>query len=175
MILHFLRHAQAEPMHSGAHQHDRDRRLTPEGREIMKRAARGFLKTGMQFDRILSSPYPRALESAKIVSDVFGFKHEIHLSDNLVPEALFHKFRKELLNSWTEFNSLLIVTHQPFVSECISFFLTGKDAPIAIDMGTATLCTLEIDSSLNSFAILSSMVRAEAAAWMGEAAGLKKG
>ncbi len=175
MILHFLRHAQAEPIHSNNHHDDRSRVLTREGRETLRSAAKGYLKMGLEFDRILSSSYPRALESAQIVADVFQFEREIALTDNLTPDALFHKFRKELLTSWAQFKSILIVTHQPFVSECISCLLTGKDVPIALDMGTGTLCTLEIDTAFRGPAILSSMIRVEDAAWVGNDSLLKKG
>ena len=174
MILHFLRHAQAEPAHGVSH-NDRERVLTQEGRDTMRHAAQGFLKMGLDFDRILSSPYPRAVESAQIFADIFQFERQISLTDNLTPDALFHKFRKELLTDWSQFKSLLIVTHQPFVSECIAFFLTGTDIPLAVDMGTGTLCTVEIDKSLTGPGILVSMIRAEAAARMGGAPLLKKG
>lgn len=167
MILHFLRHAHAEPLLADNHHLDCERVLTRSGRETMRSAAQSFFKMGLKFEGILSSPYLRAVESAKIISDVFDFEKEIILSDNLVPDALFHKFRKEMLASWAQFKSVLIVTHQPFVSECISCLLTRKDAPIALDMGTGTLCTLEIDATFKGPAILSSMIRAEDAAWMG--------
>lgn len=162
MILHFLRHAQAAPAHPGGHA--RDRLLTQRGRESARPAAKGFVGLGVQIDALISSPYPRALETAKIVADIFQYKSEIQISDNLIPEALFHKFRKEFLESWTEYNAIMIVTHQPFVSECISYLLSGKDLPLAIDMGTASLCTLEVDPSLKGQAILSCMVKAEQAA-----------
>ncbi len=168
MILHFLRHAEAEQLDRRTHHHDRERLLTPEGRQKMQAAARGFLKSGIKFDRIISSPYPRAAETAQIVSDVFGYREEIAISEHLVPDALYHKFRKEFLASWTKYESLLIVTHQPFVSECISVLLTGKDDPLlSINMGTGTLCSLEIDSQWASPAILLSIVHTDQAALFG--------
>ena len=166
MILHFLRHAHAEALDSRIHKADCDRLLTPDGRDLMQRAAKGFLKVGVHFEMILSSPYPRAVETAKMIAEAFHFEKEIRLSENLIPEALYHKFRKEILDLKPSCNSILIVTHQPFVSESISFLLTGKDVPIAVDMGTGTLCTLEIDSALKGPAILSSMLKAEQAAFM---------
>ena len=165
MILHFLRHAQAELAHPGGH--DRERLLSRQGREVMRLAAKGFLNLGIQFDGVISSPYPRAIETAKIVADTYQFKQEIQTSENLIPEAFFHKFRKEFLESWVRFNALLVVTHQPFVSECISCLINERDLPLAIDMGTGTLCTLEVDPSLKGPAILSSMLKAEQAALMG--------
>ena len=167
MILHFLRHSQAEPSQSQNHHFDRERVLTQEGQKTMQLAAQGFKKMGVSFERIISSPYPRAMQTAQIVSDVYGYQREIIQTENLIPEALFHKFRKELLTSWTHFKSVLIVTHQPFVSECLSCFLTGKDVPIAVDMGTGTLCSLEIDASLKGPAILSAMIRADTAMLLG--------
>jgi len=168
VILHFLRHAQAEPLDPGKHQHDRERSLTSEGRQKMQLAARGFLKSGVKFEKILSSPYPRAVETAQIVSDIFSYSGEITLSEHLTPEALYHKFRKDFLTDWSALESVLIVTHQPFVSECISVLLTGRDDPLlSIDMGTGTLCSLEIDPRWTCPAILLSIVHADQAALFG--------
>lgn len=166
MIIHFLRHAQAEPFQPGKHDHDRDRLLTDVGRTQIQLAAKSFQKLGVQFDAVISSPYSRAVETAKIVADVFHFREAFQLTENLIPDAFYHKFRKEFLASWVSFNSILFVTHQPFVSECISCLLTGKDIPLAVDMGTGTLCTLEVDPALKGPAILHSMIRAEAIAGM---------
>ena len=141
--------------------------MTQQGREILRLAAKGFLNLGVQFDCIISSPYPRAIETARIFADIYQFKEEIQTSENLIPDALFHKFRKEFLGTWSDCNSILIVTHQPFVSECISCLLTGKDMPLAIDMGTGTLCTIEVDPSLKGQAILSFILKAEQAALLG--------
>jgi len=168
LILHFLRHAEAEALDRSKHHHDRERLLTSAGRQKMQQAARGFLKSGVKFDRVLSSPYPRAVETAQIVSDIFGYREGIALSEHLVPDALFHKFRTEFMASWTKYDSLLIVTHQPFVSECISVLLTGKDDPLlSINMGTGTLCSLEIDPHWASPAILLSIVHTDQAALFG--------
>jgi len=168
VILHFLRHAQAEQFNSRKHQHDRDRLLSPEGRQKMELAARGFLKSGVKFEKILSSPYPRAVETAQIVSDIFSYRNEVTLSEHLTPEALYHKFRKEFLAAWSKLESVLIVTHQPFVSECISVLLTGRDDPLlSINMGTGTLCSLEIDPQWTSPAILLSIVHTDQAALFG--------
>ncbi len=170
MILHFLRHANAEPFSRGTHHHDRERLLTQEGRVKMRLAAMGFLRLGVKFEKILSSPYPRAAETAQIVSDVFSYRDEITISEHLTPDALYHKFRKEFLDAWTKLDSVLIVTHQPFVSECISVLLTGRDDPlISINMGTGTLCSLEIDPKWASPAILLSMLHSDQAALLGNA------
>lgn len=168
MMLHFLRHAQAEPFNRRMHGQDRDRLLSQAGREQIRLAAQGFMKEGMRFDTLISSPYPRAVETAKIVADVFKFKKAIHFSENLIPEALYHKFRKEFLANWTKSNSVLIVTHQPFVSECISILLSGKEDPLlSVNMGTGALCSLEIDARWKSPAILSAMIPSEMASRMG--------
>ena len=166
MILHFLRHAQAENFDIERHQHDRDRALTAEGVEQIQMAAEGLSRMKLHFDQIISSPYQRAVQTAQTVANVFQFSRPVHLSENLAPDALFHRFRKEMLDLWTGFHSLLIVTHQPFVSECISCLLTGKDVPLAVDMGTSTLCSLEIDSFFKGPSILVSMITAGQAALM---------
>ncbi len=147
MILHFLRHAQAEVFNPQIHSHDSDRALTPEGRKMLHLAAQEFLKAGIQFDSVISSPYCRAVESAKIVTDVFQFKKQVNLSEHLTPEASIQKFREELLNKWSGLHAILFITHQPFVSACISDLLNKKKNFIGQDMGTGSLCTFEVDPS----------------------------
>ncbi len=164
MIIHFLRHAHAEPLDRKKHSDDQDRRLTDEGRKLIREAARGWIQCGIGFDRIFSSPYPRAAETAQIVADVYGHPSEIVHSEHLIPDAFFHKFRAEFLGSWYHLSRVLIKALQPFVWDCISVLLTGRDYPLAINMGTGSICTLEVDPAWKVPAILHGMLHAEQSA-----------
>jgi phosphohistidine phosphatase len=71
MKLLLLRHAIAVPSGTPGIPDD-ERRLTPEGRERFEVAARGLARIVARPDALLSSPLPRALETAEIAARAWG-------------------------------------------------------------------------------------------------------
>ena len=71
MPLYLMRHGRANP---GAD--DRARELTPDGRALVAREAAGMEAAGYVPSRIVSSPYPRALQTAEAVAARFGLPVE---------------------------------------------------------------------------------------------------
>lgn len=72
MKLYLCRHAQAEDTAAGGDAH---RALTSEGRREFKRVARGLAELKVQIDRIVTSPYLRAMETAEILAEQFSSGH----------------------------------------------------------------------------------------------------
>ena len=70
MKLYFLRHGKAEEQSNSGM--DSDRRLTEEGISEVKAEGEGLAALKLQFDLVLSSPYPRASETAAIVVKELG-------------------------------------------------------------------------------------------------------
>src|SRR2546422_7611941 len=68
MRIHLLRHAIAGPRDPRRYPADSDRPLTHEGRRKMARAARGMRALGLRFDLVLTSPFVRARQTARIVA-----------------------------------------------------------------------------------------------------------
>ena len=67
MLLYLVRHAIAFERDPQAWPDDRERPLTPEGRQRFRRAARGLRALGVQPDAVLSSRYVRAWQTAEIL------------------------------------------------------------------------------------------------------------
>jgi phosphohistidine phosphatase SixA len=63
-----MRHSIPEPSAAS----DRDRCLTVPGRERALLIGQGLAAMGVRFDRVLTSPYPRAAETAAIVAEAVG-------------------------------------------------------------------------------------------------------
>src|SRR5258705_5382967 len=63
--LYLMRHGLAAP---GAGMSDRERPLTPVGVREMECAAAGLASAGIRFDRIVSSPLVRAVQTARLVA-----------------------------------------------------------------------------------------------------------
>lgn len=86
MRLYILRHAIAEDRDENLYPDDSLRQLTEKGEKKMVKIAKHLKNMDVQIDLILTSPYVRAYETAKIVAKTFGIKKkQLVLSDHLTP------------------------------------------------------------------------------------------
>ena len=141
MELYFLRHADAAGQLTQDPAVDSKRPLTTQGVEDTRRAAQGMKRMSLSFDRIVSSPYRRALETAEIVAQGLGYKGKIEPSDALRPGADFKAFSK-LLSRFEGDESVLFVGHQPVLGEFISGLVFGE-IHAAVDLKKGGLCHIE--------------------------------
>src|SRR4051812_30152538 len=119
MNLYFLRHAIAVPRGTPDIK-DENRPLTKDGARKMKSGAQGMLALELEFDRILTSPYRRARETAEIVAKAFHLKVETWkaLIPSEDPRQLVAGLRKA-----TDKN-LLLVGHEPHLTQFISVLIS---------------------------------------------------
>ncbi len=144
MNLYFLRHAIAVERGTPGYADDSKRPLTPDGRLKMKQNAKGMKAFGLTFDLVLSSPYVRALETARIVTQTFKIKDTaIIVTPNLVPEADFKGLIEEIKKYPKKNSNILLVGHEPHLSSLISLLLTGAEQT-AIDFKKGGLCQLTV-------------------------------
>jgi phosphohistidine phosphatase len=88
MRLYIVRHGTAIDRDDPACPPDPERYLTKEGIAKTREVARGIARLGIQPDRMISSPYVRAMQTAAIFAEVFGFPSDKTLiTDALLPEA----------------------------------------------------------------------------------------
>ena len=134
MQLFVLRHGNAELFAAS----DSERELTPKGvsetRSIL--SACGSLE---RVTKIIASPYVRAQQTAKLVSNQLDLP--VETSELLVPEA-----RIETVVAWLEGlegEVPLLVSHQPFVGRFVDW-LADLD-PGRYVMGTSALAELNVD------------------------------
>src|SRR5690606_12506415 len=71
MLLYLMRHGHAEEHHPDG---DAGRRLTSYGEQGVRRAAERLRGMGISFDRIIASPYARAMRTATITAGVIGYE-----------------------------------------------------------------------------------------------------
>ena len=103
---------------------DFDRTLTDEGRDASKQIGARLKQRGIVPDIIVVSPAPRAVETAAIVADVLDIKPErIRWDESLYdqPDDVLFEILRSLDNTVI---SVMIVAHEPSLSECI-MELTG--------------------------------------------------
>ena len=110
MRLYFLRHGIAEDPQPG--QTDRERRLTSEGIAEMQREAEALKRLALKPDLIVTSPYPRARETAEIVAKALDLEKRLHEEDRLAPGSRFGDLQ-HIVEAYPEAQRLLIVGHNP--------------------------------------------------------------
>lgn len=115
MHLFLLRHGKAEDLYAGIT--DAERCLTPIGIAEMREEALAFAALNPRLDLIYTSPYPRALETARIVAEAVGLPPD---QFHIVPEMSAGGFRMGLLQALTRklpVNArVLCVGHEPDLS-----------------------------------------------------------
>jgi len=141
MDLYILRHGLAANKDDPRYPNDDDRPLTEEGQKKTLGVARRMKHLGLSFDLILSSPLARARQTAEITASVLGCKNRLKFSQNLAPAGNKRALLKGLKPN---LKRVLLVGHEPYLSELISMLLSGK-LDLAIDLKKGGLCKLEVD------------------------------
>ncbi|MBB5255074.1 phosphohistidine phosphatase SixA [Sulfurisphaera ohwakuensis] len=127
LSLIIVRHGDAEPQIEG--KDDKDRKLVKKGIKQMKRIATFLDEMGIKIDKVVSSPYLRAYQSAEAILDKMGVDSlKIETYDDLIPDkdpSLFIEKIKEFPDNMT----VLIVGHEPYLSGLVKA-LTGGSVEI---------------------------------------------
>jgi phosphohistidine phosphatase len=123
MKLLFLRHGIAEegPEWLGK---DYDRPLAAEGRQLIEREASGIASLDLGLEAIISSPLPRAIETARIVARELGMLAELRSEERLGPgfdARRLAAFLGDLLSAKT----VMLVGHEPGISRTIADLIGG--------------------------------------------------
>ena len=157
MTLYVIRHGIAED--AAPDGDDRSRRLTPAGRRKMRAAAVGMKRLGLRFDVLLTSPLPRATETAAIVSEVMDGEPMPQDVAALEPGVA----PVETLRALTRFaahNRVAIVGHEPGLSGIVSLLLTGSPDGLRLAFKKGAIVAVDVDdlSTRRSDATLRSML-----------------
>ncbi|MFA6468488.1 MAG: phosphohistidine phosphatase SixA [Bacteroidota bacterium] len=141
MVLYFLRHGQA------GHDFptDFERELTEEGKHASKIVGKFCSELHIHLTHAFASPLVRAQQTAHAVLKKLP---EITLSESehLTPDADPRNLL-ELLRTLPNDSRVLLVTHEPFVTACISKLISGSEATHVI-MKTTSLACIETHGSL---------------------------
>lgn len=119
MILHFLRHGRAGQSRPGGD--DDARELTAEGIDELRAAAPLWRRLNLRPDVVISSPLPRALQTAELVCEAIGGSPLV--DDRLRPGAHWPEFARTLA-AHPEARRVMFVGHEPDLSSAIAE-LTG--------------------------------------------------
>jgi phosphohistidine phosphatase len=143
MELYILRHGLAASREEWTGP-DAERPLTGKGRSRSRAAARGLARLGVAPDIILSSAYLRAAETAHLTAaELHAPVEEV---EALEPGKLRRGYRA-LLQRYDEDASLMLVGHEPELSELIGTLIAGAaPARVALKKGACALLALDTAS-----------------------------
>jgi phosphohistidine phosphatase len=143
MIIYFLRHASAGERMSNPKK-DEKRPLDKTGIEQCGYMGRALTALDVQVDVILSSPLKRAAQTASLVGNEMGYEGKLQLSDALRPEASFADFRK-LLDKYAKYESIMVVGHNPNLSEFLGRAIRENGCEAMIDLKKAGVARVEME------------------------------
>ena len=143
MNLYILRHGIAVEHGAAGYKNDDERPLTGKGERKMWAIAEAIEAMELSFDSILSSPLVRARQTAEIVAESLKCKKRLELTDTLSPQQS-GKPLIEYLQDQRAVDEILLVGHEPFLSQLISLLISG-DSQTSVLLKKGGFCKLSAD------------------------------
>jgi phosphohistidine phosphatase len=134
--LFFLRHGLAGEHGMTGFADDSLRPLTAKGKRQLRKISVAMDKMDLAIDLILSSPFVRAKQTAEIAAGKLKLKKRLAFADELKPGGDAGKLIQRLVALKPAPSNILLVGHEPDLSELIALLVTGKtDVVFALKKG----------------------------------------
>lgn len=104
---------------------EEERPLTEEGKRKTRQAAKGLKALKLDLDALLTSPLPRASETAEILAEVLELPRP-RISDRMLPGTTPAQLL-EILRE-TDANAPVLVGHEPSLSAAVSLFMSTTES-----------------------------------------------
>lgn len=143
MIVYFLRHASAGQS-KGDPAKDEKRPLDKDGIEQCGQIGRALAALDVHVDAILSSPLKRATQTASLVGNEIAFEGKLVTDNALRPEATLAQFR-DLLARHAKAEEIMVVGHNPSLSEFLSMLITDRSSEVAVDLKKGAVARVEVE------------------------------
>ena len=135
MRIYLVRHGEAVPEEDAGS--DRDRWLSPRGREHARVLGRLLREQNLSIDSIVSSPLPRAVQTAELIASGVDYLGAIASWRCLEPSAQPHVAARDLPGAGA---GVIVVGHEPSIS-ALGAHLLGR--PSFPPFRTAQCCAIE--------------------------------
>lgn len=142
MELYLLRHGIAEDQRAG--ESDSSRPLTSEGQKKLASVLRRAYESGAAPTLILSSPYLRAVQTARAAADIFHYQGEIIQTKCLTPDGTPQNVWNEIREHRSE-PAILLAGHEPLLSQLVAYVLASLT--LRVEMKKATLVRIDLDGA----------------------------
>jgi phosphohistidine phosphatase len=145
MNLYIIRHAIAVEPGTPGYEDDSQRPLTGKGKKKMASVAQGLKNLDVEIDLMLTSPYVRAADTAKIVRKMFELnKDQVVETELLTPTGYADQLINLINEKYSQIANLALVGHEPYLSNLISMLVAGNpDAGFDLKKGGVCLLTVE--------------------------------
>ena len=137
MFIYILRHGIAVQRGTAGYPND-DRPLTDDGKEKMRKGARGIAAIIGSVDVIMTSPLIRAHDTAKIAADALGADHKIEVCKELLPGSSAKKLMLYLAK-YKNLDHVMIVGHEPDLGFLASALLGSEQSIIEFKKGRSAV------------------------------------
>ena len=141
IVLDLLRHGQALP---AGPEGDRQRMLSPAGVRRLTSLAARLAREGWRPDRVFSSPYARALDSARIVLRASAPAVAVEPLRALESEQEPSEVIEALVQRGVAAGHVLVVGHQPLLGRLVGY-LTGVEQGLSPGMLVRVHCPQGMD------------------------------
>lgn len=121
---------------------DAKRPLTEEGTSKTRKAARGLVRLGVDFDVLLTSPLVRARQTAEIIASAFDVRPLVVTVDSLAPGGTFQSVLNDL-EKHARRSRIALVGHEPSLGETAAR-LAGLRHPLEFKKGA--VCRIDVKS-----------------------------
>jgi phosphohistidine phosphatase len=138
MRLYLLRHGIAEEWRPDYP--DEKRRLTEEGKRKVRMIALGLSNLKLDLDLIVTSPLPRARETAEIVAEILGCKDKLKVDDRLAG-GFGLRDAQGIISDAGSAQSIMLVGHEPGLSMTAGSLTGGSQ----IDLKKGGLIRIDLD------------------------------
>lgn len=133
--MYLVRHGDAVPEEEAGS--DRDRWLSPRGREAVRVLGRLLREQNLELDTVLCSPLPRAVQTAELLASALDYLGVVTSLRCLEPSAQPRVAAQAIQSAGL---SVLVVCHEPIVSSLGAFVLGQPSFP---QFRTAQCCAIE--------------------------------
>lgn len=141
MELYLIRHASADER-GPSYPDDSKRPLISKGHKQAKALANVLKVFDIKLDRLFSSPYTRAVQTAKPLEEALKKGGSSHLLDALADDR-YPQLLVDIREYLSESDRVIaLVGHEPYMSELASYLLTGSEAVAAIRFKKAAMLSL---------------------------------
>jgi phosphohistidine phosphatase len=140
MELYLMRHGIAED--AGPGQSDPTRRLTAEGIERARSVLGLARQAGVKPDLILSSPYLRAVQTARLAREELSVPEQIIDFPPIAPHGNPADVWNEL-RAYSQYSSLMLTGHEPLFSQLAAYFLNAPT--LQIDVRKASIIRIDFE------------------------------
>lgn len=161
MLLLLIRHAQAAEQDERRYPEDSLRPLVPKGRKVQRRVSKELRKRKLIPSRVLSSPWKRAWQTARIVAEETGLPKRARVASPALAAPPDLAALTTELGEVEPDATIALVGHEPWMSELASLLLIGKQHGLTIDFAKSGVLGIQTEGLTSGGGTLKLYLRPE--------------